>query len=334
MQTASPASRTDGPSARFAVLCSGQGFQHEPMSAVLANAPEAEAVFAKAATLLDGRDPRSVMAEDPEFATTNRAGQVICCAQALAGWAVIASKLPTGTVVVGYSVGDLAAWGCAGRFAAGEVLDLASVRARLMDEEAGQGGGLAGVRGLGREQLDALIRPRGLEVAIVNAADSFVVGGDREELRRMCDEALERGAERAVVLSVSIPSHTSRLGGAARRFLACLRGVTTRPSPPREPRLMNGLDGSWVEDSEAGMSKLARQLAEPIDWAACLMVLRGAGVTRVLELGPGHALATMAKWTLPEAEVYAMDGFRTRAGLRSWLARPENSAGGGLAQRA
>ncbi|MFC7663543.1 hypothetical protein ACFQWF_13695 [Methylorubrum suomiense] len=68
-----------------------------------------------------------------------------------------------------------------------------------------------------------------------------------------------------------------------------------------------------------GLDKLARQIAQTIDWAACLDACREFGAERVIELGPGHALATMARAALPDARVHALEDFRTADGLLAWI---------------
>ena len=55
----------------IAILCSGQGRQHAEMFALTGDAPEAGSLFAHAATLLGGRDPREVVrTETSGFYTT------------------------------------------------------------------------------------------------------------------------------------------------------------------------------------------------------------------------------------------------------------------------
>ena len=68
-----------------------------------------------------------------------------------------------------------------------------------------------------------------------------------------------------------------------------------------------------------GLPKLAAQIAQTLDWAACLEGVREFGASRVLELGPGHALATMARASLPEAQVHAIEDFRSIAGITDWI---------------
>ena len=117
-------------------------------------------------------------------------------------------------------------------------------------------------------------------------------------------------------------SHTPRLDGATARFRATLAGAETRRPPPGAPRLVSGLDGAPVFDAAAGREKLALQISRTIDWAACLDACREYGADRVIELGPGHALATMAEAALPGARVHTLEAFRSRDGVRTWIGRP------------
>src|ERR1700722_390805 len=72
-----------------AILCSGQGSQHPAMFDLVMNSPEAEPVFTAAAEVL-GQDPRRFVREAaPADLFSDRAGQILFCAQALAaraGW--------------------------------------------------------------------------------------------------------------------------------------------------------------------------------------------------------------------------------------------------------
>ncbi|HEV7439482.1 MAG TPA: acyl transferase, partial [Methylobacterium sp.] len=218
----------------------------------------------------------------------------------------------------GYSIGDLVAWGCAGQFAPETVLRLAAARAEAMDAAAAPGHGLAGIRGVATARINTMARVRDCHLAILNAPDSVVVGGERGALEGLCAEALAAGAQRAVLLPVHTPSHTPLLGAATARFRACL-AEAPRLQPRGGPRLLSGLDGAPVFDAAAGMEKLALQISRTIDWAACLEAAREDGADAVLELGPGHALATMARSALPDARVHAVEDFRSVAGVTDWL---------------
>ncbi|GJE26833.1 acyltransferase domain-containing protein [Methylobacterium organophilum] len=304
----------------LAVLLSGQGGQHPGMFDLTADLPAAQAVFQAARPLLGGTDPRDLVKAAGADLHGNRTGQILCCVAALAGWALVASAKPGRAVVAGYSIGDLAAWGVAGRLAPEDILRLAAARAEAMDAASGEGFGLAGIRGLRLDALEALAARHGGHLAIRNAIDSGVVGGARAALETLCTEAIQAGAQRAVVLPVHTPSHTPRLAAAADAFRAALAEATPLRPPPGAPRLIAGLDGAAVFDAAAGRDKLADQIARTIDWAACLDACREFGAETVLELGPGHALATMARDALPGAQVHALDDFRSAEGLVRWVA--------------
>lgn len=306
----------------LALLLSGQGGQHPGMFDLTADHREAQAIFAAAKPLLGGVDPRDLVRAGGDALHGNRTGQILCCVAALAGWQALGAAGSGRTIVAGYSIGDLAAWGVAGRFAPDDVLALAARRAEAMDAASGPGFGLAGIRGLGLATLETLAAQHGCHLAIRNAADSGVVGGARGALESLCRAATARGARRAVVLPVQTPSHTPLLAAATAVFRSCLDATPARRPSPGAPRLVSGLDGAVVFRTMDGLAKLATQISHGIDWAACLEACREYGADRVLELGPGHALATMARSALPEARVHALDEFRSLTGIRDWLSAP------------
>ena len=306
----------------LAVLLSGQGAQHPEMFDLTADHPGAQAVFAAAKPLLHDSDPRDLVRADGTTLHGNRTGQILCCVAALAGWAALGSARPARAIVAGYSIGDLAAWGIAGRFAPESVLNLAAERAEAMDAASGEGFGLAGIRGLGLSALAEMAARHDCHLAIRNAPDSGVVGGARGALDALCAAAAAAGARRAVVLPVHTPSHTPLLAAATERFRAALDDAPLSRPAPGAPRLVSGLDGATVFDPGTGLEKLALQISQTIDWAACLETCREYGADRVLELGPGHALATMARTALPDARVHALEEFRSIAGAGDWIGSP------------
>ncbi len=300
----------------IAILCAGQGGQHRGMFDLLGGVAEAGPVFAAAIPLL-GVDPRRFVREAGEDALfANRAGQILCCTHALAGWAMLGLRSRR-VVLAGYSVGELAAWGCAGLFGVEQTLALAAARAEAMDRAAPADAGLAAVVGLRRVVLDTLIGPHGLSVAIVNGADSFVVGGARAGLDAVLEAARMRGAT-GRMLRVSVPSHTALLEAAGAEFGAVLGRQGTHG--PRDVRLLSGTDAGTVHDPAEGMRKLALQVWRTIEWSACLEACAEAGGSVFLELGPGSALARMAE-SVAGRPARSIEQFRTADGVRDWLAR-------------
>jgi [acyl-carrier-protein] S-malonyltransferase len=304
----------------IALLCSGQGYQGAQMFDLLADAPEADPVFKRGRLILGGQDPRELVRRATNTTLhTNKVGQILCCTQALAAWAVLRSRLPRPLVVAGYSVGELAAWGVAGLMGDETVLDLAARRAAAMDEATTEPSGLAAIRGLQRARLEPICRAHGAHVAIVNGEDQMLVGGTTAALGAVIQDARAAGARRTTILPVAVPSHTPLLAAASDRFRQALSGTYLPAEVPAGVRLLSGIDGAAVFDVRAGADKLVRQIQQTVDWAACMQSCRAAGVTKVVEFGPGDALARLMRGFMPDGNVHGLAEFRSLAAFEHWM---------------
>jgi [acyl-carrier-protein] S-malonyltransferase len=304
----------------IAILCSGQGYQGADMFNLLADAPEAGPVFEHARLVLGGEDPREfVRRATDEALHADEAGQILCCTQAVAAWAVLWAKVPRPMVVAGYSVGELAAWGVAGLLDYEGVLDLAVQRADAMDEATTQPSGLVAIRGLKRTTLDPICRTHGAYIAIVNSEDQMLVGGTRTALDAVIHDALAAGAKHTTRLPVAVASHTPLLADASDRFRQTLTKERLPAAVPPDVRLLSGIDGAAVFDVRAGADKLARQIQQTVDWAACMQSCRAAGVTKVVEFGPGNALARFMRDFMPDIDAHSLSEFHSLLGFERWV---------------
>ena len=306
----------------LAILCPGQGPQHPKMFALTGDAPEAEGLFAHAATLLGGRDPREMVQTDAdEILHHNRVGQILCTLQALAAAAALRHVMPGRLIVAGYSVGEVAAWGVAGLLDMTDTLDLVARRAETMDSASPLGDGLLFVRGLSRGAVEGLCKRHDAAVAIVSPGDAYVLGGASAPLDALADEAKKMGSARVVRVAVTVASHTHRLAAASEEFRKILNDVSIKPVPRAGVRLLSGIDGSSVIDTAAGVGKLAEQISHTVQWADCLESCLEGGTNAFLELGPGRALTEMAAGAYPDIPARSLEDFKTLQGARAWLAR-------------
>lgn len=190
-----------------------------------------------------------------------------------------------------------------------------------MDAATRAGDGLLFIRGLSRAQADGLCERHGAAVAIVNPGDAFVIGGGREALSRIAEDARSMHGARMVALPVEVASHTERLAGASAVFREALR-LAPAVFPPRTgARILSGIDAAPVVSRETGLDKLAAQISQTVQWADCLQACVEAGATGFLELGPRHALSGMATEIAPGLPARALDDFRSLQGVRTWLMR-------------
>jgi [acyl-carrier-protein] S-malonyltransferase len=231
----------------------------------------------------------------------------------------LSAKVPRPLVVAGYSVGELAAWGVAGLLDYEEVLHLALQRAAAMDKSTTQPSGLVAIRGLTRDRLDPICKAHGAYVAIVNAEDQMLVGGTRKALEPVAQDAQAAGAKHTTMLPVAVPSHTPLLAEASEEFRQALFNAQLPARVPSDVRLLSGIDGDTVFDVHMGAEKLARQIEQTVDWAACMESCRAAGVAKVFELGPGDALARMMHGVIPDGDVHSLSEFHSLSGFEHWM---------------
>lgn len=306
----------------LAILCSGQGPQHPGMFALTRDAPEAAELFAHAATLLDGRDPRNVVrTETDERLHDNRMGQILCTLQPLAITAALGGFGPRHLIIAGYSVGEIAAWAVAGLVEPTTALDLAAKRAEAMDAVSVPGDGLLFVRGLASAAIESLCARHAVTVAIVNPGQAVVLGGSGTALDGVAEEARRLGADRIVGIGVKVASHTPRLAAASAFFRRDLEAVSVGRELPAHRRLLSGVDAAPVLNVRIGLDKLADQISRTVQWSDCLTACVEAGATAFLECGPGRALAEIASVTYPSTPSRTVEDFRTLHGLGDWLKR-------------
>ncbi|MGX9425730.1 MULTISPECIES: acyltransferase domain-containing protein [Bradyrhizobium] len=301
------------------ILCSGQGRQHRDMFALTGDAPEAASLFAHAAMLLGGRDPREIVrSESAEVLHHNRIGQILCTLQALAAASVLRAQMPDRLIVAGYSVGEVAAWGVAGLTSMTDTLDLVACRAEAMDAATLPGDGMVFVRGLPRDAIDTLCERHDAAVAIVNPGDAFILGGSRAALKALADDAKAMKAARVVDVPVEVASHTPRLAKASTEFRDRLSHAAVMVLPAGT-RLLSGIDAAPVIDVKTGLDKLAVQISQTVQWADCLQACLESEATVFLELGPGRALSEMVAGAYHDVATRSLDDFRTLDGVRAWL---------------
>ncbi|MGU3391504.1 acyltransferase domain-containing protein [Sphingomonas sp. M1A8_2b] len=301
----------------LALLCSGQGRQDRAMLDLFANEPAAARILTEASALL-GQDILTLLqtASDADL-HGNRTSQILCVARGLAANACLAFAEPY--LVAGYSVGEMTAWGVAGIWTPERTLRLTAVRAEAMDAVSGADDCLGFIRGLTREHVDALVARFDCALAIVNPAQLFIIGGNRNNVERCCVAAVDESAVAARPIAVRVASHTKRLSRAVAPFLDALEA--SEPQRPIPGRTLLGAADASIARGRGDFRGLAAQIDTTVDWASTLEALIERGADRILELGPGSALADMVRATYPRLDVRSVDDFRSWKGVAEWNRR-------------
>lgn len=300
------------------ILCPGQGNQHQAMFDKLSGAPAAESALRTATSVLGAHPVAYLEKLTPRELFSNHPAQLLIGTLQMTTWAVLSTLLPAPRLFAGYSMGELTAYGCAEALSIEETLALMKRRAALMDSVSPGSAGLLAIRGLGRGEVDDLCNSTGCEIAIINSADHFVVGGPVQALTRFEDSPQTDRATAMKRLLVNVPSHTSWLRAASGQFQDELRVSTLRnPAYP----VLAGVSGAVVRTRDQAICALQEQISNPINWLACMhsAVEMGCGV--ILELGPGNALTKMLQEHFPDLSVRSVEDFRSLEGVAAWVAR-------------
>lgn len=302
---------------RWVALFSGQGGQRAVHAHALAQ-HLADPLRAAWDVALARAEVTSASLDDAALAR-NRVAQPTLAAWQVAAWAHVAADLPAPVLVAGYSVGEIAACSAAGGYDGATAIRVAAARAEAMDAAMTAPSGLVAVLGLAEDAVAALAATTGVAIAIRNGPRHFIVGGTDPALAAFRTAATAAGAARVQRLCVNTPAHTAALAPAVPRFAAVL-SEALRPGRLAVP-MRSAVDAAAVRTGAEAAAALARQLAAPLDWAACMDVVVELAPDAVLEIGPGDALARMFGEAAPGIAVRSLDAFRSPAAAALWLRR-------------
>ncbi|WP_228972948.1 ACP S-malonyltransferase [Streptomyces sp. DH12] len=218
--------------------------------------------------------------------------------------------------VGGHSLGHFGALVEAGCLDRDDALRLVARRARLMGEQTRSRPALmASVGGVPPERVAAWCDacPEGLGVVVpacFNGPRQTVVSGDAAAVRWVGARAAEEGAGddgvRVRELAAGVASHSPLMEPVQRALAPRLAAVPL--ARPAVPVLLNST-GRATRDTGEIRADLLEQLSVPVRWTDAMRTLVAAGVTTVLDTGPGQVLARAAALH-PELEAVALNALR------------------------
>lgn len=252
----------------------------------------------------------------PDMLARNAIAQPLIFAQQMMLWQCLRDRLPRPLCAAGYSLGEMAACSVAGAFGASAGIALCAERAALMDAAADGEYGMLAVLGLEEALVQKLVDGTGLAVAIRNAPRHLVLAGPRCGIGEITERLQAAGASRLVPLAVQTPSHTPRLALAS---IAFARQLEQLPDGRLAFPVFSAIDATPARSVRPALLALARQISNPLDWAACLQAIQEMQPDVVLEIGPGNTLARLFGELAPEIPVRATDDFRSADGVIRWI---------------
>jgi [acyl-carrier-protein] S-malonyltransferase len=204
---------------------------------------------------------------------------------------------PQPAMVAGHSLGEYAALVAAGVLKLTDAVPLVELRARAMQEAVPAGeGAMAAILGLDATAVSAACAEAAqgqvVEAVNFNEPRQTVIAGHKAAVERAAEAAKARGAKRAMLLPVSAPFHCSLMRPAAEKLRERLAQLEL--SAPTIP-VLNNVDVACVTDPRQIKDALVRQAAAPVRWVETMQAMQAAGITHVIECGPGKVLSGLAK---------------------------------------
>jgi [acyl-carrier-protein] S-malonyltransferase len=258
--------------------------------------PVVRDTFAEASEVL-GYDLWALCQDGPEsdLGATERT-QPAMLAAGVATWRVwVKQGGPRPLAMAGHSLGEYTALVCADAMDFRTAIDVVRFRGQVMQQAVPLGqGAMAAVLGLDDADLDAACREAAqgevVEPVNFNAPGQTVIAGNATAVARAIDAAKARGAKRALLLPVSVPSHSSLMLGAADRLAAKLATVDVRM--PNVPDVYT-VDVRRHTSPEGIRQSLKEQLFKPVRWADTVRAMIAGGATTFVECGPGKVLTSL-----------------------------------------
>jgi len=202
--------------------------------------------------------------------------------------------------LAGHSLGEYTALVAAEALTFADALSLVRFRAQAMQQAVPEGvGGMAAILGLDDDTIKTVcaevtsnLSEETLEAANFNSPGQVVIAGHKNAVLQGIEAAKAKGAKRAVLLPMSIPSHCKLMMSAAHKMQQQLAKI--KFEPPKIPVLHN-VDVEQHNEPSAIRDILVKQLYSPVQWANTIQALVANGVTHIAECGPGKVLAGLNK---------------------------------------
>jgi [acyl-carrier-protein] S-malonyltransferase len=159
---------------------------------------------------------------------------------------------------------------------------------------------MAAVIGLDEATTREVCDEADVELANLNCPGQLVISGATAGIEKACELAKEKGAKRALPLTVAGAYHSRLMESASPKLEAVLREVPL--NLPNVPVISNVTAKSHATAGEI-LQRLVEQVTSSVLWEASIRHLLDEGFTRFIELGPGTALTGFMRRIDREIEV-------------------------------
>ncbi len=206
--------------------------------------------------------------------------------------------------VAGHSLGEYSALTAAGALKLEDTARLLKLRGQAMQKAVPVGeGSMAAILGLSLEEVQAIAQEASekgaCQAANDNSVGQVVVSGSVAGVQAAIAIATDKGAKKAVELSVSAPFHCSLMSPAADAMREAL--ANTDIHTPIVPVIAN-VTANAVSDPDQIRKLLVDQVTGMVRWRESVIWMSENGITQMAEIGAGKVLTGLNRRIVKEIE--------------------------------
>ena len=210
-------------------------------------------------------------------------------------WQAAGGKTPA--QVAGHSLGEYSALVAADSLSFADAMKVVIRRSQLMVEAVPPGvGAMAAIIGLDDEAvIDACDESSSIGIAEpvnFNSPGQVVIAGHTNAVSNAISHCKAAGARRALMLPVSVPSHSSLMIGAGEKLHGALADADIGTPAIK---VVAATDGKAYTDAADIRTRLSRQVYGPVHWVGTTNALIEGGASTIIECGPGKVLAGLCR---------------------------------------
>jgi len=281
----------------IAALFPGQGSQKQNMADELVKrSSAARDVFSECSDILGTDVLKLTRLSEKEIEPPVMTHKIIPVTS-LAAWAVF-KEMNQADFVAGHSLGELTALAAAGVCSIEEMLNLCSLRGKLMQETTGTfQGGMSAVLNSSLGEISAVCEKTAGEgenrvwVANINSYNQVVIAGTKTKLDEAEKTLITMGAQ-CIRLKTACAFHTPHMGAAVAELMVGAEKIKWKQ--PEIP-VVSARTGKPYLNHKGVPYELALQLMQPVKWLNTVLFLKNAHVKTVYEMTPAGTLTGLIK---------------------------------------